>query len=82
MSPAPAPVVEQPKVEKPKREKVKADPALIRKSRELRDRYLEQFNAGMVLASAKYEVSKQLPIDNCQFSIAKSSDVKLLEQAA
>jgi hypothetical protein len=56
---APAkPVVEKAKTAKPKREKVKADPALVAKARELRDRYLEQFNAGKVLPSAKYDVCK------------------------
>ena len=29
-------------------------------SRELRDRYLEQFNSGLVLANGKYEVSRMI----------------------
>jgi hypothetical protein len=54
------------KPEKKKREKVKADPAHVAKARELRDRYLEQFNAGMltdgghILPVAKYAVAKQI----------------------
>ena len=30
-------------------------------ARELRDRYLEQFNSGLVLPCGKYEVSRALP---------------------
>jgi hypothetical protein len=62
-SDGPEPVVEKVKLgkpAKPKREKVKADPVHVAKARELRDRYLEQFNAGQVLPSAKYEVSRAL----------------------
>ena len=45
---------------KPKREKVKADPKHVAAARELRDRYLEQFNSGMVLSGGKYEVCRQI----------------------
>jgi hypothetical protein len=58
----PQPVDEKPKPQKPRRQKVKVDPVLLAKAKELRDRYLEQFNAGMVLPNAKYEISRQLPI--------------------
>jgi hypothetical protein len=61
---APEQVVEKPKPEKPKREKVKADPALVAKARELRDRWLEQVNApggvSMLTASGKYDVGRAL----------------------
>jgi N-acetylglutamate synthase-like GNAT family acetyltransferase len=51
-------------VEKPKREtkqKAKADPKLIAAARELRDRWLEQVNAGEMLieSQGKYVVSRQ-----------------------
>jgi N-acetylglutamate synthase-like GNAT family acetyltransferase len=52
------------KPEKKKREKVKADPALVAKARELRDRWLERVNApggaSVLASSGKYEVGKQL----------------------
>ncbi|MEA2710801.1 MAG: hypothetical protein QOF78_3402 [Phycisphaerales bacterium] len=63
-------VVEKAKPRKPKREKVKADPAHVAAARELRDRWLEQVNAGgagaaggagLVGAAGKYEVSRALP---------------------
>jgi hypothetical protein len=47
--------------EKKKREKVKADPALVAKARELRDRWLERVNApggtSVLSSSGKYDVS-------------------------
>ena len=56
-------------VEKPKREKrqkVKADPVLVAKARELRDRWLEKVNesggASLLLGAGKYEVSKALSV--------------------
>ena len=60
-APEPAPIQETPAKEKPqrvKKPKIKCDPAHLKKARELRDRWLEQVNAGQfVLASAgKYEV--------------------------
>jgi hypothetical protein len=51
------------KPKRPKKEKVKADPVLVAKARELRDRYLEHFNSGLVhggLPNTKYDVSRQL----------------------
>ena len=42
------------------RAKVKADPKHVAAARELRDRYLEQFNSGLVLPGGKYEVSRQI----------------------
>ena len=49
------------KTAKPKRQKIKADPAHVAKARELRDRYLEQFNAGTLeLPGGKYEVTRQI----------------------
>ena len=65
---------------KQKREKtggVKADPKLVAAARELRDRYLEQFNAGRVLPAAKYQVSRQ--IDGPRTILAQA---KQLTQAA
>jgi hypothetical protein len=58
--PVPVPVVKKDKSAKPKREKVKADPKHVAAARELRDRYLEQFNAGRVLPAGKYEVARQI----------------------
>jgi hypothetical protein len=70
-SDAPEAVVEKVKLgakpAKPKRaarEKVKADPVLVAKARELRDRWLEQVNAHGEAPSAqggKYDISRQLP---------------------
>jgi hypothetical protein len=63
-------------VEKPKREKkvagakrdsgeatkprVKNDPKHVAAARELRDRYLERFNSGMMLPQGKYDASRAL----------------------
>jgi hypothetical protein len=81
-APAPEPVVEKAKPEKPKREKVKADPAHVAKARELRDRYLEQFNQGMVLPSAKYDVCKPVVSSVEPLIEATPPAPLLLEQAA
>jgi hypothetical protein len=55
------PAVEKPAVEKkPKRPKATIDPAIVAKARELRDRYLEQFNSGMILPNGKYQVARQI----------------------
>ncbi len=40
--------------------KAKVNPEHIAKARELRDRYLEQFNAGRILPGGKYEVTRTL----------------------
>ena len=55
----PEPEVKQPK---PKKLKQKNDPKLIAAARELRDRWLEQVNAGQYLPgpTGKYDVSKTL----------------------
>ena len=56
--PAAAP---EPAKEKPKRSAVKNDPKLVAAARELRDRYLEQFNSGRFAAPAgKYDVSRAI----------------------
>jgi hypothetical protein len=51
---------------KPKREKIKADPALVAKARELRDRWLEHVNAGQasIESAGKYDVVRVLPAIN------------------
>ena len=73
------PAVKKDKSAKPKRAKVKADPRHVAAARELRDRYLEQFNAGggadsaKGLGSGKYEVAK---------AIEARPVAMLLEQAA
>jgi hypothetical protein len=90
-TPQPQAVVETATIGKKEREKkpkVKADPVLIAKAKELRDRYLEQFNAGMVLPSAKYEVARELPSaaergSDLQFAIEDGEcNRKSLPQAA
>jgi hypothetical protein len=46
---------------RPKKEKVKIKPQLVAKARELRDRYLEQVNERLLLASSgKYDMSRAL----------------------
>jgi len=69
------------KVEKAKREKkprVKNDPVHVAAARELRDRYLEQFNSGLVLSGGKYEVCRAL-VSNVEAQIeAKSDQVKMI----
>jgi hypothetical protein len=51
---------------KPKREprepraKVTIDPKYVAAARELRDRYLEQINSGLLLPAGKYDVSRLL----------------------
>jgi hypothetical protein len=65
--PAATTAIEKPK---PKRASEKIDPKYLKAARELRDRYLEEFNrgaargaggAGLVLPAGKYEVSRALP---------------------
>jgi predicted N-acetyltransferase YhbS len=81
------PALAAPKRDKPKRAAGKACPErsrridreFIKAARELRDRYLEQFNSGSILPNAKYAVAKQLPIANRQAQIANR---KSLPQAA
>ena len=57
----PQQVVVNAKPVRKKKPKVKNDPKHVAAARELRDRYLEQFNAGLVLPNAKYDVGKALP---------------------
>jgi Acetyltransferase (GNAT) family len=61
ITPAPEPVAKT-KPAKPKREKVKADPVLVAKARELRDRWLEKVNEdpSILLSEGKYAVTRQL----------------------
>jgi hypothetical protein len=64
-SDGPEPVVEKVKLGKPpkrKREKVKADPALIAKARELRDRWLEKVNSGQAGGLIPIEQGKYDPV--------------------
>jgi hypothetical protein len=50
------------KVQRAPKQKVKVAPELVAKARELRDRYLEQVNARLLLApGGKYDVSRALP---------------------
>ena len=49
-----------PKKPKAKRTAAKIDPKYLAAGRELRDRYLEQFNSGLVLGAGKYDVARQL----------------------
>ena len=58
-STAPEPV--KAKMPPVRKAKAKVDPVLLAKARELRDRYLEQFNSGLVLQGGKYEVTRALP---------------------
>jgi hypothetical protein len=62
--PIPAPPAQpEPTPAKAARPKEKIDPQLIAKARELRDRYLEQVNDRLLIASGggKYDVSRSLP---------------------
>jgi hypothetical protein len=45
----------------PRKPAAKHDPSHVAAARELRDRYLEQLNAGLVLPDAKYDVSRAVP---------------------
>ena len=79
---APAP----PKTEKPKRVKVKPprqknDPRHVAAARELRDRYLEQFNSGLVLTGGKYEVARQIEGPGAAQVERTRETAKLLEAA-
>ncbi len=71
------------KAEKPKREKFQNDPKMVEAARELRDRYIEQINAGLLLppsACGKYDVSRQLP-PKAAPSAMKVGAVPMLEAA-
>ncbi len=69
------------KAEKPKREKFQNDPNIVEAARELRDRCIEQINAGLLLppsACGKYDVSRQL---EAAPSAMKIESARLLEAA-
>jgi ribosomal protein S18 acetylase RimI-like enzyme len=62
-APAPAPVstaIER-RAKAPRGPKAKIDRKYLKAARELRDRYLEQLNRGMILPNAKYDVARALP---------------------
>ena len=63
-SAGPAEVVTVQMKAKPKRQKPKIDKALLNKSRELRDRYLEQFNTGQFQIEGKYDVTRLIESRN------------------
>ena len=76
--------------EKPKRSAVKNDPKLVAAARELRDRYLEQFNeqfnSGRFAAPAgKYDVSRAIAegsrIDGLPAESSTAGPMKLLPAA-
>ena len=52
---------ETPKRPREKKPKQKNDSKLVAAARELRDRYLEQLNAGRVLPAGRYDVAVALP---------------------
>jgi len=59
-----ASVEAKPKPAKPKRAKQKNDPRYIAAARELRDKFIEQMDAGLILppsSNGKYDVGRQLP---------------------
>jgi hypothetical protein len=54
---------QKPAAEKPKkapRAKLKNDPKHVAAARELRNRYLEQFNGGLALPRGKYAVGQEI----------------------
>ena len=72
------------KADKPKREKFKNDPKVVEAARELRDRYIEQINAGLLLppsACGKYDVSRQLEAAPSAMKIESVPGVPMLEAA-
>ena len=72
------------KAEKPKREKFRNDPKMVEAARELRDRYIEQINAGLLLppsANGKYDVSRQLEAAPSAMKIEPLSTDRLLDAA-
>lgn len=88
--PRPAePTAEQKKAAKKKEPKprFKNDPQLVAAARELRDRYTEQINAGLLLppsACGKYDVSRQLegaPSFRDAMKVEQSGEVRLLDAA-
>jgi hypothetical protein len=59
--------INPPKPKRPKKPRQKNDPKFIKAARELRDRYLEQVNTGLLLpgdaGAAKYDVSRPRNLD-------------------
>jgi hypothetical protein len=77
-----AKALEKEKKPKAPRTKFKNDPKLVAAARELRDRYTEQINAGLLLppsANGKYDVSRQLEAAPSSMKITPA--VALLEAA-
>jgi hypothetical protein len=69
---------------KPKREKFRNDPRMVEAARELRDRYIEQINAGLLLppsANGKYEVSRQLEAAPSAMKVEQVPAMPMLEAA-
>jgi len=76
-APAPEPTKQTPKPKREPRPKAKNDPKLVAAARELRDRWMEEINAGRYLpaGNGKYEVSRgELPIADCQLPIEHHSN--------
>ena len=79
--------VPEPEPVKPKREKkprVKNDPKLVSAARELRDRYLEQFNSGLsqgALPAGKYAVGRMIEVGSRQYAVGSEEDARLLPSA-
>ena len=74
-------------VEKPQREtkpQPKADPKLIAAARELRDRWMEEINAGRYLpeANGKYEVARQIAVSDQRSAVSLESSALPLLPAA
>ena len=68
---------EKPKREKPIKVKQKNDPKLVKASRELRDRYLEEINQNPILEShGKYEVSRMVEQVPMQKQIGRETGVE------
>jgi hypothetical protein len=70
------------KKERAARPKLKNDPKLVAAARELRDRYTEQINAGLLLppsAHGKYEVSRMLEAAPTVMNVAP--EMPMLEAA-
>jgi hypothetical protein len=76
---SPAPAREE-KPKRQKREKIRNDPKFVSAARELRDRWLEQVNAGQYLphAQGKYDVSRAIEVATMPTT---GSSARLLEAA-
>jgi hypothetical protein len=78
----PEPAEAKPK--KPRKPRQKHDPKMVSAARELRDRYLDQVNSGMLLppANGKYDVSRQLEAGQSPGSELKRLPAANLSNAA